>query len=272
MHGLKLVGIYLGIIAAMILLQLWTYTGIIIMFLMVAMGSAAIYVLGAVFNLMLVHVGVQAARGRIERAWLILPVAMYAGFGLYGGYGWMAADTMRRDLEAAAYFHGPTPKAVVFVDNIEGAPEAAYAAQEFRRVTKDVAVYGPYDEKPVPPGAIRVKVTAPRPLPFSDSERLQADPTGLVRAQSVVPAWRKFEFVYDVYDGDKLIGHGESGLVEHPLPLPVPYFGCWINDLGGGCDAGLLPLFMHYGKLRQYAPDDREAWLAHLMGVKLRAP
>jgi hypothetical protein len=96
MRGVKIVLCYLLAIAAVIGLQMNAYTGIFLMMFLAVAWPALL------FNTMLGHLAVEAVRRRIAIVWLLLPIAVYAAWGVYAAIDYRNAVRLRSELDMAA--------------------------------------------------------------------------------------------------------------------------------------------------------------------------
>jgi hypothetical protein len=95
LKGFRLVRNYVIAIAVIIGLQLFPITGV---FLMIFMGMVWPALL---LNIMLLHVGISAAAGTIDRLWLGIPLAVCCGWAAVSGFTYRSALETRAAVDAA---------------------------------------------------------------------------------------------------------------------------------------------------------------------------
>lgn len=136
MKGFRLVRRYVVAIAIIIGLQLFPITGV---FLMIFMGMVWPALL---LNIMLLHVGISAAVGTIERLWLGIPLAVCCGWAAVSGFTYKSALDARATVDAAnEAVSGLRAEERVFVVTSEEAWLRDQTAADYAKVFKNANIY-----------------------------------------------------------------------------------------------------------------------------------
>ncbi len=263
MTGVRLAVRYLAAMAALIALWAWPATGAPLRFAAM-LAPPIVFLPGALFNAMLLHLGYAALRGRIARRWLALPALVYGGWAAFAGAGYLRARALRHEIEASAaidYARVPAQHpALLLMPDDPRRDESGALAAAFAGIGADAEVYAKGERwRPAgavaaaaPSDSVRIRIAARQPQieTYTDGFRLAAP--------------RETER-YDVAAAGHLIGHAASGRIAHPFPVPLAYFSC---DTAR-CHAGLATLSLAYGA-RDGANEDarKAAYLVGLLGLK----
>jgi len=259
MRGFVLSAIYAGAILVVIGAELFPATGIFLMFLVGPIWAAVI------FNIWMVHLGVEAWTGRIARPWLAVPVFFYLAYeatviGIY-----FDARGVRDAIEQAnALSAAPPPHIAVVIDarpNEIGANSAApYAAVadgfdvyygdyllkrfergdpsckapfwDSRKIQPRFRVFGPMGRREC---FIAVAAKAPRPaihiVRVPDSPAALEDSRRQGRSFAPAAILHRTDITLFSADGSRAtLGHVQAGMIRYPVLLPLVIAGCALNS------------------------------------------